>query len=399
MHIAVLCGSYAPNYSAVAICAKNLVESLKETGHIIDVIIPFDGFSELMSNVYRYKNNDNINYYSGSKFKKSLIQIKRYLGAIFRRINVRETETIGYCNSLHAIDEKNRVDLIIPFVFPIESVLGAIKFREKYNKSIKITPVIFDNFVENYNLHRLKLNRDLKRKSHIGLMRYIFNECNHTFISHSQKISTIENYPYQLNKISFIEHPLLVRSNNYYECNKHLIYAGSFLKGYVPSSGLCQVLSKILKIENFTVEFCIMGNDNKNIVKLSNIFRNSIINHGRLPFQESQKLLGCAGILISVSEISGKQISSKIFSYMSLGKPIIQFYYNDNDINCKILSKYPLFYSFKLRKNNIYDDQDINSLVDFIKKYNSSQISFDDVKNLYPEATPITLANQILSHL
>lgn len=47
-----------------------------------------------------------------------------------------------------------------------------------------------------------------------------------------------------------------------------------------------------------------------------------------------------ADAFISIAEKNGKQMSSKIFEYMSYGKPIIHIYYVDDDVNLKYLQQY-----------------------------------------------------------
>jgi len=45
--------------------------------------------------------------------------------------------------------------------------------------------------------------------------------------------------------------------------------------------------------------------------------------------------------LIAVGNNDCNQVPSKIFEYMSFGKPIVYFY-SDDDVNVKILKKYPI---------------------------------------------------------
>lgn len=61
-----------------------------------------------------------------------------------------------------------------------------------------------------------------------------------------------------------------------------------------------------------------------------------------------------ADALISIAEISGKQMSSKFFDYMSFKKPIIHIYYDEKDVNLKYLSLYSD--SFYINANESIDD-------------------------------------------
>ena len=48
-------------------------------------------------------------------------------------------------------------------------------------------------------------------------------------------------------------------------------------------------------------------------------------------------------------------MSSKIFDYMSFGKPIIHFYFNDNDVNVPWLKHYNNAFCIKISNNTKND--------------------------------------------
>lgn len=49
-----------------------------------------------------------------------------------------------------------------------------------------------------------------------------------------------------------------------------------------------------------------------------------------------------SGALLNIAEYEGKQISSKIYEYMALGKPIVHVYTAEHDVNVEYLTRYPL---------------------------------------------------------
>ncbi|MDN0069460.1 hypothetical protein [Collinsella ihumii] len=49
-----------------------------------------------------------------------------------------------------------------------------------------------------------------------------------------------------------------------------------------------------------------------------------------------------ADCLLSIAEKRGRQMSSKIFSYMATGKPIVHVFYAEDDVNVSYLKRYPL---------------------------------------------------------
>lgn len=394
MHIAVLCGSYDPKPSAVAICAMNVVHELKELGHEVSVILPYDGYNS-SEDIIRFKESDYTIYYSGNRLLKLYIRTKRYLSAFFKRYNLNSSAIKGYIKSLKSLHSRKPIDIIVPFSFPFESIISSVKFCEDSNIALKIEPVIFDNFIENTSLHRSSINRTIKRKVHTKLVFRYLDKCYQIFVVHSQKEYFKFIFPSLLPKVTFIEHPLLILPKYNISSNGHLLYSGSFLRGYVKSENLVRLLERILPQLECKIDFCVMGNDVSNIEELAKKFPKQIFNHGKVPFCDAENYIASSSILVSVAEISGIQISSKIFTYMATGKPIIQFYYSDNDINVKILERYPLSHKFRLNDKNEYSTETVDSLVAFINSNLNKTVPYAEVYSLYPDASPYNLALNI----
>ncbi|MBD5355783.1 MAG: glycosyltransferase family 4 protein [Bacteroides sp.] len=395
MNIVVLCGSYDPKPSAVAICAKNVVKALEDMGNEVTVMIPYDGFESPDKHVIRFSGKDNQKYHSGSRVWKFIIRAKRYASALIHKHSINKQLIQGYLKQLTKKNEESKIDLIIPFSFPFESIVAAVAFKRQSYGNVKITPVIFDNYVDNPSLHRLRINMRLKRRGNIRLVDSLLSQCNKCFIIHSQRDFFEKNIPGLLPQIDFIEHPLLIPPIKEIKSDGNLLYSGSFLKGYVKSTELIKLLKIILPEITAKIIFCVMGNDVKNVEQFASENPSNVENRGQVPFQDAQEYIHRAGILFSVSEIAGIQISSKVFNYMTTGKPIIQFYYDDNDVNIELLKKYPLKYCFKLRMDGKYSREELNELVEFINAHRYTSIDFAKVIEMYPEASPLILAKQL----
>ncbi|EXY78051.1 hypothetical protein M084_4237 [Bacteroides fragilis str. 3988 T1] len=80
---------------------------------------------------------------------------------------------------------------------------------------------------------------------------------------------------------------------------------------------------------------------------------------------------------------------------MSVGKPIILFYNNENDINKRILSKYPLVLFIK-EEVKITKETSAR-IVNFIEINKNNRLNFCEVCSLYPEAEPRFTAQKILT--
>lgn len=396
MNIVILCGSYDPKPSAVGICAKNLAEEFKKMGHKVTIVLPYDGFNSADNNIIRFREPDYIRYHSDSKFNRLYVRIKRYLQAFIKKCNINQQAINGYTKVLYRLHSLNPIDLILPFSFPIESIISAVQFCSNQDDKILINPVIFDNFVENVSLHRSSLNKRIKKRVHTKMLAHLFDYCDHLYVIHSQAEYFRRTFYDVISKVTFIEHPLLKPPKKIILTNGRMLYSGSFLKGYVKSKDFALLLRTVMSHLDCKIDFCIMGNDVLNIEELALQYPNNVCNYGRVPFSKAEDLISSSSILISVSELSGVQISSKIFTYMATGKPIVQFYYSDNDINKRLLEKYPLSHTFKLNGNNKYTSESINNLISFINSNLDQRISYQEVYASYPEASPHYLATSII---
>lgn len=127
-----------------------------------------------------------------------------------------------------------------------------------------------------------------------------------------------------------------------------IIFAGSLKKGYVDAQYVIDVFSYEL-LKKCSVDFYSAGNGTDAVKKApGNISLKGWVDKTRL-----DKAYEEADAFISIAEKNGKQMSSKIFEYMSYGKPIIHIYYVDDDINSRYLQQYSKALCIKASTDNI----------------------------------------------
>lgn len=103
-----------------------------------------------------------------------------------------------------------------------------------------------------------------------------------------------------------------------------------------------------------------------------------------------------ADCFISIAERKGKQISSKIFEYMSYGKPIIHIYFSDEDRNVQYLKSYPNAFCLKVNENDIEKDRCL--VKQFIRcRRNIQVISLNE--SILKKCTPIYISNLLTSEI
>lgn len=416
-HIVVLVGSYYPNFSAVGICARNVVDELKKEATITVISQKtdinekedeeYDGYNILRTstrlNALRLYSVNKQNTVSRpfSLFWLMLINLIRifcFLKAILSKVNIKQDQVDEYIKTLVRIGRGRTIDAILCCSFPFESVLAGIQYKKLHDKQVKVIPYLFDNFVERDGLHRTGWNKRMKWNKHLDLIKVALKESDHLFVMHSLRNHFQTYYTEDVEKITYTEHPLLIETKEKnYKPNKHigLVYTGAFLKHYVEPYFLVDTLREILEKHPINIDFYVMGNCTKYINELASQFPVNVKNHGKVTFERANQAILAADILLCVAEYSGIQMSSKIFTYMSVGKPIILFYNNENDINKRILSKYPLALFIKQKDENAKEVSE--RIVSFIEVNKNNKLNFSEVCSLYSDAEPQFTAQKILT--
>ncbi len=405
MHIVFIVGSYYPNYSAVGKCAGNIADALSKN-HKITVICSKNHLNQNEEEIYnsqriirimtkeketRFNLEENIHHAIGFKRRVNearykLYKLSRVLKTTISKTSIRIELVQSYLEALNNIIEPT--DAIIPVSMPFESIVAAVQYKTTYNKKVKVIPYLFDQFVDNENLHRFRFNKNLKRTSHIELENKLFQKTEAVLAMHS--LSThFKNDLLKLSNVYYLEHPLLIKqkSSSIKACDEKIkvSYIGSLLKGYVTPDYLLELYIKT-NMENTVLNFYIIGNCTEVVNYYSRQFPNNIINHGSVDKETANKKMSYSDILISIAEKQGIQMSSKIFDYISYGKPIIHFYTVEEDVNLKILKKYPNVLCLKQDEELL--NENVRAFDDFCDNNYDRIIPYEEVAKIFNDATP-----------
>ena len=136
-----------------------------------------------------------------------------------------------------------------------------------------------------------------------------------------------------------------------------LTFTGSLTRNYVEPDYLLRLLSGCsdYKLKLFTT-----GSAVTNIYKYPKAY---VILNDWISKSELALELETANVLVNIAEVSGRNVSSKIFSYMLVGKPILHIYYADDDVNLQYLRKYSLALCIKA------DDMRLNENCTMLAKW------------------------------
>lgn len=414
MHFVFIVGNYYPYYSAVGKCAGNVADVLSQK-HKVTIICEKNNSDQqdddhynnqrilriiTKDNVKREKVGKRIRKARGVKKKFHLLSLNalklhQASKLLFSKTSIKKELVESYLSKL--LDIKESIDVIIPASMPFESVIAAQKYKENYNTQVQLIPYLFDQFVENELLHRLRVNKWIKRKRHMEIERNIIFNSKSVLIMRQLREYLYLNYFDYAQLFLEVEHPLIVkREKTFLDSNIENLtlftYAGSFYKGIRNPEYMLKIFNLYLKGNEGVLNLYTFGNYN-NTIKDYALNNELIKDNGSLPSSMVYGELDKADYLVAVGNSISNQVPSKIFEYLSFGKPIIYFYEIDNDSNVEILKKYP--YGLCIRQNDNEIESNLSKLKEFCKKNKNRILSFDKVAKIFPDALPEYTANLI----
>lgn len=404
--IAFLLDSYYPRFSPVAKCACHIACELMAFYQV--QVISLDGGS-IQRETENYLGQKLIRISTKQILQRRriekraihskiawlllfLLRLKGYLSAMLSKVNIDDAKVKAYGRTLEYVQP----DVIIPVCLPFEAVLAAVNYKKRHREVILI-PFLFDRFTFNSSLQRNRLNLYRKKQRHIGLENRMLRYSDHVFAMYQLRDSLKKLDKRYQKKITYIEHPLLKELSPVKESNKdrsskdennenekiRLLYAGALYRGYRSPFYLLRVFRHLKG--DFCLQFFSFGNCEKVIQRYAKKDKR-ISSYGLVDSHELEQQYANADVLISIGNFKSRNMASKIFEYMSMGKPIIHFYANSKDPVLRLLKKYPIKLLIDQRKKNIRAHG--KRIEKFCKVNKGAHINFDVVQKLFPEATP-----------
>ena len=109
-------------------------------------------------------------------------------------------------------------------------------------------------------------------------------------------------------------------------------------------------------------------------------FKGTIYSSGWIPIDDLLALYPKVNYFLSFPG-NPTAIRSKVYEYMSYGKPLIILYDDDSDVNVRTFSRYPACLSIDERLKN---SEQINEVENYLENTKECEINFEKVEELYP---------------
>lgn len=120
-----------------------------------------------------------------------------------------------------------------------------------------------------------------------------------------------------------------------------------------------------------------------------------VIFHGLMPLQETRAEIEKAHILVNIGNSVLNQVPSKLFEYISYGKPIVNICKNRNCPTLQYLTNYP--YALNLFEEEELVDEQRQQLRCFIKENYNRIIPFEKIQKEFETCTPQYCASQMVN--
>lgn len=403
MHVVILVGNYYPNYSAVGNCAKNFSEALERAGHKVTIVSQRTSLGEeehiespqsiyridsfLLNSIVRGEHTDLLSRII-SKCGRSV----RYIQSILQRYNVKWDIVKAYVKELSIIGQDEYIDVVVPFCFPFEGIVAAVRYKNQTRQKPKVVPYLFDRFAASDALHRTRWNRSLKMSAHVSLEQSLFTACDGVLTMPSWMKHVQQHYPQIASKFVQVEHPLLVpitssKHLSYDKAALNIVFTGSLLKViHSPLNSFKSLAIAIQSRPDICVHLYARGNCEDDIREFKHQCPKQVVYHGSVDIETAHAAMSAADLLLSVGNANITQMASKNFEYVATGSPVIHFYCDKADPVNELLSK--MGNCLMLSQ---HDSPEHNG--EAIVKFLASQPvkhTFEEVAKIIPEALPET---------
>lgn len=288
-------------------------------------------------------------------------------------------------------------EYVVLIARPFEAFAAAVPLAKKYT-SVRFLGYQVDNFVtgEDANYPKLLLKR---RNRERGKLLNICTKYFWRYFITQSVYSKEKKYLQSKAHIKIIGLPLIINQRTNSKplgnrdkcCNVKLVYAGSLLKGFRPPEDCLDILVQLTQMMDVHVDFYQRGNCDDILNTYTKKSNGQVVNHGTVSSDEAYKAINSSDVLIAISNFAGDQISGKTFDCISTGKPVLFFYYKDDDFNLEFFKNYKLGLCIKMSPQKVRFNAKIISK--FIRENQNLTVSFDEIEKQFCKYTPRYIAN------
>jgi len=405
--ILFLLDSFYPKPSPNSICVNAIIHELIKYNYQVHIIVfkkKNERNEEILDEIKIHRINMNLYYIFrgyGEENRNYFGKICIFISKIIFRINkllflpwfplASPLLVSNYYIKAIQVINKYKINHFISIFNPVETIYASNLIKKTLPK-VRYGAYILDSllFLSGQDFLPLPLRRLLAWKFEKSVYENadtVFNMI--CYLKHHKN----KKYQKYAEKMIFLDTPLFspkkINRNvkSFFNTKKvHLVYMGSLYKGYRSPNYLIQLFQKINTMNKYQLHFFSRGSCEDVIKSFEKKTNESIKGHGMVSIYIVHNIMNSSNFLINFGVSNSSAISSKIFDYMSTGKPIIHLYYNEEDTCLSYLKKYPLSLLIKIDINLFEDNK--NKLELFLKENQDKHINSDELLDIFYYNTP-----------
>ena len=361
MRFLYILGAYKPKASANGICSENIIEQLIKGGHSVTVIsnaargVPEYSVQPDGVEVYRVKQRLYLRLKEygdaklGSVIGKVVLSVAFCINKLQLFFTAASWPVISYSTvnrfkkAALKLCEKEKFDAVISVYTPIESLLAGFEVKKKHPE-IKFYPYFLDSLAFGYGPKYFGKEKTFSRG--IAIEKKIFPSADKIILMKSSEEQQKKYNSEFSDKLCFLDIPMLKQCNTLQAKTVKspdkikLLFVGSISSAVRNPSPLVSALAKT-KNERLYCEF--VGNIDcpQKFETLKKAFGERLTFSAFMPHEQLCRKLNEANVLLNIGNLVSTMVPSKIFEYMSYGKPIISTYEIDNEPSAEYLRSYP----------------------------------------------------------
>lgn len=293
-------------------------------------------------------------------------------------------EALG--KKISEIQHTGKIDFCIATLMPAEAAGAA---RDALDEGTVFAVYQLDTFWNNESLqakhleNRKQFEKRLTERADFVVTTPLIRRANEAvFPEYKEKLISAE-FP------MIREAELPVDSDRVYKDGRtHCAFLGRLYKSFRPPERMVRMMLRMEEKEGAGPVFDFYGTGQHLIraeLEKEKKHADSIQLHGAVQLAEARRIMGSADFLVNIDNTTTLLVPSKIFEYISTGKPLINFYFNGDSPTLGYLERYPNCVNVYLYGE---PGAEIKKLEAFIHTAKGRRIPFSEVRELYRENTP-----------
>lgn len=403
--ILFLAGAYYPEPKANGICCERVIHALQQRGHQIDMVAfapawPGPKGAEIGgveiryvpgSMYYRTLRAEETGQLKGNRLRLKKFQLKlAHLLSAAAWPNYAPLANIQFYRQACQLQEENCYDAVVAVNAPFSALYAAAKLKRKY-PGIKYAAYFLDALSGGafpaYLTKKYALERGLAWEN--KLLHWA-----DSVLVMKAHVPHLEQHRDKIrygSKITVLDIPLICpvpALPSARDGKTHIIFVGSINTSL---RNPMYVLKMVERIPNCVVDF--YGSVDKPELIKEFVTNGVVVVHGKVEHEEALRAEQKADVLLNIGNQNASLVPSKIFEYMSTGKPIITTCPIENEPSLPYLKKYGL--CFEVYEESEKLQENAEKLSAFLHKVKGQFVSARFIEETFKDNTPGSFADAI----